>query len=105
MICIEYKFVTLAIESVLQPGTRLFEIRHGKLRISNNEFKFLCVSGSLGMKVTNMPRTANVLEAKLTGLVCVQTKNFPVQKNCRLICLLILCRISCLTVELFQFTQ
>ena len=78
---------------MLQSGTRLFFPEWSKLKMASlgsvpDKFKLLCVYGTLGLVVTNAPRTAKVLGSNRTGPVVFQTK-FSVSKKC---CLLFVCR-------------
>ena len=47
----------------------MVKIRNSKFGLVHYEFKFLCVSGTLGPEVTNAPGMAKGLGSKLTGRV------------------------------------
>ena len=50
-----------------------------------NKFKFLCNSGTLGLEVTNTPRTAKVVGSNLTRPVFFKREVPPISKNCQLV--------------------
>ena len=80
----------------------MVKIGNGKF---NYKFRFLCVSGTLGLDVSKAPWTEKVLGLNLTGPVFFSNrKKFRFRQNCRLIiCLLMFCRLICHIVELFFF--
>ena len=47
----------------------MVKIRTSKFGLVHNEFNFFCVSGTLGLEVTNAPVTAKGLGSKLTERV------------------------------------
>ena len=72
------------------------------LRSVHNEMNFLlCLSGILGLEVTNAPGMADLLGSNLTVPVFFQRGNSQFQKNSRLIIICIFCRLNCHIVELF----
>ena len=61
----------LRLEMVLQSGTKFFNfVQRTHLyscgTLLHNEFKFICVSGTLSLEVTNTPGTAEVRGLNLT---------------------------------------